>query len=325
MKSTRHLVHPQLQILLEQDLTLDTREENIGALRDNFREVSPDPATFMRDDVILEERHVPGLNGAPDVRFFLYRPKDTETVLPVFLHLHGGGHFAGDAESAGLQNFPFAAEIPCVVASVDYRLTPETKAPGSVEDGYAVLEYLFDNATELSIDKSRIAVGGESAGAHIAASLALMARDKRKVPLVHQQLIYPMLDDRTVTDGHQLDYTGEFIWTRQNNRDAWNMLLTKVPGSADVNAYEAPARATDLEGVAPAYIWVGQLDLFVEECLDYARRLMAAGVPTELHVQPGFIHGAELVLRDPPVCQRALQERFNALKSALYPPADTMD
>ena len=319
MQSTRHLVHPELQTLLDQDLTLDTREENVAALRENFKTLRPDPGTYLRDDVAIEERHVSGVNGAPDVRYVIFRPKDIDTPLPLYLHLHGGGHFGGDADSTGVWNVPYAAEMPCVVASVDYRLAPETKAPGSVEDGYAVLEYLFDNALELRIDPSRIAVGGESAGAHIAASLALMARDKGKVELVHQQLIYPMLDDRTVTVGHELDYTGEFIWTRQNNRDAWSMLLDKEPGSANVTAYEAPARAADLAGVAPAYIWVGQLDLFVEECMDYAARLMAAGVPTELHVEPGIMHGAELVVGDSPVCRRALEERFQRLKSALYP------
>jgi acetyl esterase/lipase len=321
--STRHLVHPDLSPLLEIGLSLDTSEANVENLRAQTAAQLPPPGTFERDDVECTEHFCAGLNDAPDVRFLVYRPKNSSGPLPLFLHIHGGGHILGKPEVADMQSYAFAADMPCLVASVDYRKAPEARAPGSVEDCYAVLEHLHGNAGAWGIDTDRIAIGGESAGAHIAAALALMVRDRGEIPVMWQHLIYPMLDDRTVTKGHSNTLVGEFVWTRQNNIDAWKLLLDKTPGGPDVGPYEAPARATDLSDLPPAYIWVGALDLFLEECMEYAQRLLAAGVPTELHVAAGFFHGAETLLPDAPACRRVLQERFDVLKNVFYKRAET--
>jgi acetyl esterase/lipase len=214
--------------------------------------------------------------------------------VPALLHIHGGGYVLGVAEGSGPSNVRTAAEVGCVVVSVDYRLAPETVAPGAVEDCYAVLRWLYTEANNLGIDRSRIAVGGESAGGGLAAALALLARDRGEYPLCFQMLIYPMIDDRTATSAPDNPNTGEFIWTRSSNRFGWRCLLGQEPGCEGTSAYAAPARANNLAGLPPAYISVGALDLFLDENIEYARRLLNAGVPTELHVFPGAYHGFEL-------------------------------
>jgi acetyl esterase/lipase len=141
------------------------------------------------------------------------------------------------------------------------------------------------------VDASRIAIGGASAGGGLAAALALLARDRGEVPVAFQLLIFPMLDDRTAVTADAHPYTGEFVWTTETNYFGWSSLLGHEPGGEGVSPYAAAARAESLEGLPPAYISVGSIDLFLEEDLEYARRLMRAGVPTELHVYPGAFHG----------------------------------
>jgi acetyl esterase/lipase len=148
------------------------------------------------------------------------------------------------------------------VISVDYRLAPETPYPGSVEDSYAALKWVYLHADELSVDTTRIAIGGASAGAGLSAALGLLARDRGEVRLAFQFLIYPMLDDRTVTATKPNPSTGEFMWTADSNRFGWTALLGQEPGGPDVSLYAAAARASHLEGLPPTFIGVGSLDLF---------------------------------------------------------------
>jgi acetyl esterase/lipase len=176
--------------------------------------------------------------------------------------------------------------------AVDYRLAPETPFPGNVEDCYSALLWLYQNAGAMGIDPQRIAVIGTSAGGGLAAALCLLARDRGVIPVAFQGLLMPMLDDRTVTrfEANPNPNLGEFIWTHANNSFAWRALLNGEPGGDNVSCYAAPARATDLSGLPPTYLSIGALDLFVEETLDYGKRLLAAGVPVDLHVYAGAPH-----------------------------------
>jgi triacylglycerol lipase len=204
--------------------------------------------------------------------------------------MHGGGYVFGAAAADGPQHRALAVALGCCIVSVDYRLAPETKFPGPIEDCYAALIWLFANAQDLGIEASRIGVMGESAGGGLAASLALMARDRGEVNIAFQHLIYPMIDDRTCIADKPHPFAGEFVWTAHNNRFGWSALLGDAIGGADVPAYAAAARAEDLSRLPPAFIATGALDLFVDENIEYARRLMRAGVPMELHVYSGGFH-----------------------------------
>jgi triacylglycerol lipase len=183
------------------------------------------------------------------------------------------------------------AELGCVVCSVDYRLAPEHPYPAPVEDCYSALGWLHEQADALSIDRSRVVIKGESAGGGLAAALALLARDRGGPAIAFQHLTYPMIDDRTCVDPDPHPYVGEFVWTPERNHFGWTALLGRPPGGKDIPAYAAAARATDLSGLPPTFISVGALDLFLEENLEYGRRLTRAGVAVEMHVYPGAFHG----------------------------------
>jgi acetyl esterase/lipase len=212
------------------------------------------------------------------------------------------------------RNRLLARDVGCIVMSVDYRLAPETPFPGAVEDAYAALRWLETHAQELGVDADRIVVAGESAGGGLAAALAILARDRGNSPLSAQILVYPMLDDRT-GPGHDHPHTGQFVWTRDNNQMGWSAYLGGLPGEDDVPASAAPARCRDLSGLAPAFIACGTLDLFLEEDMEYARRLVRAGVPTELHLYPGAFHAFDLIA-DARVSKNFRRDLHNALERA---------
>jgi acetyl esterase/lipase len=213
--------------------------------------------------------------------------------------MHGGGYVVGTAQMYRSHLAKLASHLGAMIVSVKYRLAPETIFPGAIEDCYAALMWLSAEAGALNVDASRIAVAGESAGGGLAAALAILARDRGEVALVAQILTYPMLDDRT---GATIDVgpgVGEFIWTPAANRFGWASLLGHPPGAESVSPYAAAARCKDLNGLPAAFIAVGDLDLFLEEDLEYARRLARAGAPIDLKVHPGAVHALNLVERSP--------------------------
>ena len=205
----------------------------------------------------------------------------------------------------------------CLVVSVDYRLAPETRFPGALEDNYAALRWLYANADATGVDRNRIAIGGESAGGGHAAALAIAARDRKEVPIAFQLLIYPMLDDRTGSSRPVPPHIGEFVWTAESNVFGWTSLLGVPAGSAKIPPGSVPARVNDLLGRPPAYIGVGAIDLFVDEDIEYARRLIDAGVSTELHVIPGAYHAFERLAPKATVSTRFTESWTSALRRVL--------
>jgi len=261
------------------------------------------------------ERHIPGPPGAPEVRLWVVDPAPAEKSKPVLLHMHGGGFMMPDPWLLPrLQGI--ATDCHCVVVSVDYRLAPETRYPGSLEDNYAALKWVHAHAAELGIDRSRIAVGGESAGGGHAASLAIHARDRNEVPIVFQLLIYPGLDDRTGSTRPAPPAVGHFMWNASANRFAWSSLLGVPAGSSRVPAAAVPARVASVDGLPPAWIGVGSIDLFVEEDLGYARRLIHAGIATELLVVRGAFHGFDLLVPDAEASKQFSASWKTALRKA---------
>ena len=266
--------------------------------------------------VEVEDHWVAGPDGDPDVMVRVYTPSDLDPGAPALYWIHGGGMVMGkvawnDADCKG-----WAADMRCVVASVEYRLAPEHPHPAPIEDCFAGLAWLVSNAESLGVDADRIAVGGASAGGGLAAALALVARD-RGVDIIYQQLICPMLDDRNITrSSHYVQHPK--VWNRKANIAGWSALLGKPAGSDGVSPYASPARAEDLSGLAPAFIIIGDLDLFVDESIDYAQRLTAAGVPTELHILPGAVHGTQYFLPTAEISRRWKAMEADALRQALH-------
>ena len=178
-----------------------------------------------------------------------------------------------------------------------------------------MLKWLYTHASEFGVDTTRLAISGASAGGALTAGLGLLARDRGEVPLVLQLLLYPMLDDRTATSTHPHPYTGEFVWTADSNRFGWSAFLVQKMGGPEVLPYAAAARADHLEGLPPSFIAVGSLDLLVDEDLEYAHRLIQAGVLTDLHIYPGAFHGFDVAV-DAKVTQAFIRDQSNALKRA---------
>lgn len=252
----------------------------------------------------------------PGIRLWSYTPKG-DGPFPVIYWVHGGGMISGSLLADRPYCTALAEQTACVVVAVDYRLAPENPHPTPVEDSYAGLEWTVANAAALNVDPGRLAVAGSSAGGGIAAALALMARDRGGPEVAFQYLMYPMLDD-SQTSPSSREFTDIPTWSRERNAFAWECLL----GSADRTdcPYASPALAEDLSGLPPAMIQVGELDLFRDEDIAYASRLLQAGVPTELHVYPGAYHGFELVVPEASLSRQSYEDRNRALVAALHAP-----
>ncbi len=267
------------------------------------------------EGVISRDIHIPGPKGAPPIKARVYTPEIKTDKMPAMLWIHGGGYILGDLTADDYTMRSMCANTGCVMVSTNYRLAPENPFPAPVEDCYASLKWMVNSADELGIDKTRVAIGGGSAGGGLAAGLAIMTRDRGEISLSFQLLIYPMLDDRNITpSSHAI--TDPRTWDREKNIFAWKAYLGDSAKNGIVSPCAAAARAHDLSGLPPAYIAVGELDLFLDEDIEYAQRLLQAGVPTELHVYPGAIHGFDSVI-SASVAKRFIMERDNAVKRAL--------
>jgi acetyl esterase/lipase/alkylation response protein AidB-like acyl-CoA dehydrogenase len=266
--------------------------------------------------VVTEDVKVPGGAGAPAVAVRIYRPAGRTDALPVLVWMHGGGWMLGGIELDDLMARQLAKDVRCAVVSVEYRLAPEHPYPAALEDCYAVVEWLAGSGALRGLDRQRIAVGGGSAGGNLAAGLALLARDRGKVDLHFQLLIYPAVNDRNVAQVSE-GVAENLFWSRENTLLSWRAYLANGQGRADVPIYAAPARARDLAGLPPAYIAIGGIDMFLADNLDYAERLTAAGVSTELHVYPGAFHAFDAFAPMARVAQQFVNDRNAALQRAL--------
>ncbi|MFD0532011.1 alpha/beta hydrolase [Kitasatospora arboriphila] len=270
--------------------------------------------------VKVEDLLVPGPPGAPEVLLRTYRPVDRPAPLPVLYTVHGGGFVLGSPEVDHEENLSFCRELQALVVSVDYRLAPEHPYPAALDDCWAGLRGLVGRAAELDADPGRLALRGDSAGGGLVAALAMLARDGGGPAVRLQQLHSPALDDRLATPS-AVEYTDTPVWNRRNAELSWAAYLGPgQPGDrrAAPDRFAAPARAAraDLVGLPPAHVTVMQFDPLRDEGIDYARALLAAGVPTELHLLPGTFHGAGMVAHAG-VVRRARAEAVAVLRRAL--------
>jgi len=246
--------------------------------------------TRVASGVSTTSRSVPGRPGEPPVEVVVYEPPARAHPAASVLWIHGGGTIMGRPPLTHASASALARDLGIVVVSPDYRLAPEHPFPAALHDSAAVLDWLSSDVGGLGVDPSRVAVGGESAGGLLAASLCQLARDEGTA-VAAQVLVYPMLDDRTVL--RDPAGRGAFVWTPASNRYAWSCYLGHPAGEPESRPYAVPARCEDLHGLPPTWIGVGDLDLFHPEDVAYAERLRAAGVPCELLEQAASYHGAD--------------------------------
>ncbi len=262
----------------------------------------------------IEDRVIPG-----DVTVRVYAPIERAGALPGVVYIHGGGFAVGSIESEHGGAAGIASGVGAVVVSVEYRLAPEHPFPAPLDDCYSALVWIHSAADELGIDADRIAVYGGSAGGGLAAGLALLARDRGGPKLCFQFLGIPELDDRLETPSMQR-FVDTPMWNRPSAVSSWRHYLGDAVG--DVSPYAAPARATDLSGLPPAYVSTMEFDPLRDEGIIYALRLLQAGVPVELHQYPGTFHGSALVTTAA-VSKRQVAEAHDVLRRALRAGGET--
>jgi acetyl esterase/lipase len=247
---------------------------------------------------------------SPTASVRIHRPDSaTDSALPAVLWIHGGGYVLGSARLDDRAARRLATELGALVASVEYRLAPENPYPAALDDCYAALQWLL---TQPDVEARRVVIAGTSAGGGLAAALTLRAVDTGLKP-AGQVLQYPMLDDRTVLHPRVVTVG----WTFEDNEFGWRSYLGVQPGTTDVSPYAAPARRDYLSGLPPTWIGVGTADLFHREDVDYAKRLTAAGVLTQLVVVPGAFHGFDIAAARTDPARRFTASRLAAMREFL--------
>jgi acetyl esterase len=310
---TGYAFDPELAAAVAMLPTLDVSD--IPTARATMKELraglpEPDETGISVTDVT-----VPGPAGAPDVTLRIYRPDEVAGPIGIY-DVHGGGFILGDIDASHAGNVALARAVGAVVVTVEYRLAPEAPFPAPLEDVYAGLVWFAEHAADYGVDPARIAIHGISAGGGLCAGLALLARDRGGPAIAFQYLGVPEVDDRLTTPS-MTAFTDTPIWNRPNAIVSWDSYLGEgVPGSADVSPYAAPARATDLSGLPPAYVSTMAFDPLRDEGIAYGLALLAAGVPVELHLFPGTFHGSTLI-EGAAISKREITERVAVLRRAL--------
>ncbi len=282
-------------------------EQSYPSIRELLKrmEMAPLASTTMT----MEEKHV-NAEGR-EVRLIIYQPKEKHSDICIFW-IHGGGYVLGTPREDDIAAL-FVDNLKCTMVSVDYKVAPEHQHPEGMEDCYAGLVWTAQHAEELGFDKNKIAVCGESAGGGMAARTVLLNRERKGVEIAFQLLKCPMLDNTHDTPSGRL--SGYLGWDRGSSLWAWNAYLGGDLGK-EATPLQSPSRATDLSGLPPAFLYVGAVELFRDEVIAYAQQLMIDGVPTELYVAPGVLHGGERMAPNSKIAQTAHHVMVDAVKRA---------
>lgn len=305
-------IDPELRIVLESAPAWDPEigQQDIAVIRRISNERASASPCFVDIQPDFLEMDCKGHR----VSAFVYASDQSQTPSPCLIWFHGGGYVMGRARDNWFSTL-FCATLGCTVVSVDYGLAPEKPAPAGIQDGFAALNWVAENAAKLGIDPDRIAIGGLSAGGGLAASVALYNRDRNGFQPCLQLLLCPMLDYLHDTpSGRQ---HGHPIWNRKNSIAAWKLYLGTEP-TEETLSYASPSHAKTLRGLPPTYMTVGEVDLFLDENRKYAEDLLGAGVECEFHSFPGVFHAGEAAGYSTKIGQRmnashlaALAEAFN--------------
>lgn len=295
----------------------DLSGQSLGSVRQTMIAGNLSCQAAIGDRPISWQDHVvAGTAERPDLLVTVLRPHQPVPGAAGIYNIHGGGMMLDERFSDLPRLVSMVEDLGCVAVTVEYRLAPEHPHPAPAEDCYAGMVWMAEHSTELGFDAARLLVIGGSAGGGLAAAMALMARDRGGPELAGQLLLCPMIDDRNDSPS-TIRFADSGSWTRSSNALGWRSLLGEAPADLPVPAYAAPARASDLTGLPPAFIEVGELEIFLDEDVDYCRRLWQAGVPAELHVWGGAYHGFDRIAPDSEVSRAALAARSSWIRRTL--------
>ena len=288
----RDRVHPELLEIYDASPDLVVDDNFASSLRKYIEDDFEANGLPTSEDVEVSEQYITGKNGIKDIGVRIYKPVNNNEIQPCLLWIHGGGYIAGFPKMNEGLCIRFVTEAKCVVVSVDYHLAPEYQYPTQIEDCYSALQWIYDNAGELNIDRECIAVAGASAGGGLTAALSLLARDRGGPKLIFQMPIYPMIDNRCDAPS-SLEMQDRIAWNGDGNKFAWSLYLGDMVNADDVPPYAAAARAADYKGLPATFTWIGELHPLRDETIEYVARLSHAGVPVEFHLYPGCYHSSE--------------------------------
>ncbi|MBJ7336624.1 alpha/beta hydrolase [Mycolicibacterium sp.] len=291
-------------------LRTDLSSEHLPGLRDSLNERRRDSAAAYRSpDVAIADGSIRRDDG-DDIPIRTYR--GGAPGAPAVVYCHSGAFVLGNLDTDHRQCVELARRARCTVVSIDYRLAPEHPFPAGLDDALAVLTWVAAHGQTLNVDAARLAVAGSSAGGALAARLAQCAAAGAAPPVAFQLLHQPVLDDAPSPSKQEFTATPGFDGPAA--RQMWRHLV----GAESIPSGAVPARTDDLRGLAPALITCSELDPLRDEAIDYALRLMWAGVSTELHVLPGTCHGFDSLLPEWEVSQRLFALQGDALRRALH-------
>lgn len=307
-------IHPELQRSAKMNPRVNYNKRNIWLFNLLMRLM---PSSKALEGLLVENVFILGEDERTKIRLRIYKPNSVNVLTPALLWMHGGGYVMGVPEQDDGNCAQFVRELGITVISVGYRCAPKHPFPMGLEDCYAALKWVTSNSQNLNVDPERVAIGGASAGGGLAAALTQLAHDSKEIKPAFQLLVYPMLDDRTVlrTD---IDDSHNVTWTRKSNRFGWESYLGRACGTNDVPVYSIPARRADLSGLPPAWIGVGDLDIFHDEDMAYAKRLKERGIDCEIKVVPGAFHGFDVFDPQIPIVRDFRRSQIAALKRHLF-------
>lgn len=285
---------------------VDARRRRVGAVMDS------QAAQQLPAPEVLVTRHDIPVGGPASIEARWYALPGEASKASV-LYLHGGGLIMGSLDQYDAFVSRYVADAGIPMLSVGYRHAPEHPHPTPVKDAHVALMWLQSNAGRLGVDPERISVMGDSGGGGIAASLAILTRDRGEIQLQNQILVYPMLDDRNIVPDPRLK--GLVTWTYDDNLTGWHAHLEGLGAAERTCPYAVPARVQDFSGLPPAFIDVGELDIFRDESMAFGIGLLAAGVSAEIHVYPGVPHAFTGIAPQIPVSQAAYKARVRRLAS----------
>lgn len=278
----------------------------------NEQRLAADP---KRENVDIETRIIHDKEMALEVEIQTYGIKSTASEKAAILFIHGGGYIFGRAQDARTRLSEWCEELDVFIVSVEYRLAPEAPFPAALYDCYAALKWLASNASNLGVDAQRIAIVGESAGGGLAAGLTLYARDHSNIKPVFQLLVFPMIDPANIEPASD-EYPDTFIWSRENNRFAWDAYLGQEVAT-DMRQYAVPSSVSDLSGLPPTFIPVGESDLFFAEDKKYAECLSAAGVDVEFKAYADAYHAFTSIAPEAEISKQFNRDLKRALRDGL--------
>ncbi|MFT3864976.1 MAG: alpha/beta hydrolase [Solirubrobacterales bacterium] len=306
-------IEPRTVERLEKLARWDTT--SVETIRSSYKAVRPAPVP-ADPGVERSDATIAGSDGRPDVAARWYRPVGASEALPCLVYLHGGAYIMGTLEENDDRLDRMVLALGCAVCSVDWRLAPEHPYPAGLDDAETVWRAIAAEPAAFGVDGERLVLMGNSAGGGLAAALCLRLRDRGARQPNLQVLIYPMLDDREATPSMRALAAGGpghwGLWHIEAQRLSWEAYLSGL-AAGEVPDTAAPARAADLAGVAPAFVGVGDVDAYLDEDVAYAAALSRCGVPVELHVYPGVIHGGFVPRPDTPRTEQFLRDAYAAI------------